>query len=89
MYTYGIKQGVRQIKRWMIAAAQDAHPGIKMLHANYAVGNLDMLIQQYPFETIKKVTGEDLQALFRRATELQDEAQNALLAICPEGRPTL
>lgn len=84
---FPIRQGMRQIERWLIAAKQDRHPGIKLLHANYAVGNLDMFRQMYSDEEIELVTRKDPQKLMSIATQLQDEAQNELAKICPRGVP--
>jgi hypothetical protein len=78
---------MRQIERWMIAAKQDRHPAIKLLHANYAVGNLDMIRQMYDDDEVKQITGKDVQKLLTIATRLQDEAQKELSAICPKGLP--
>lgn len=85
---FPILQGMRQIERWLVAAKQDKHPGIKLLHANYAVGNLDMFRQMYTDEEIKQVTGKDSQKLMTIATQLQDEAQKELTKLCPRGIPT-
>lgn len=84
MFSYPIKQGIRQVERWIIAAKQDAHAGVKLLHANYAVGNLDMLRQQFTDEEIKRETGKDPQKLLMIATQLQDEAQKELVLLCPK-----
>ncbi|MEM4360123.1 MAG: hypothetical protein QXT45_06305 [Candidatus Bilamarchaeaceae archaeon] len=84
---FPVVQGIRQIERWLIAAAQDKHPAIKLLHANYAVGNLDMIRQMYSDEEIRQYTGKDAQQLMSIATRLQDEAQQRLVAICPEAEP--
>jgi len=82
-FTDPIKIGIRQIERWMRAANQDDNPGIKMLHSNYAVGDLDMLILQFSKEQIKAKTGKDVRALYMRAIQLQDEASREILMQCP------
>ncbi len=87
MFTFPIQQGIRQIERWLIAAKQDTHPGIKLLHANYAVGNLDMMRQMYSDKVIIEITGKDPLQLMKIATNLQDEAQSKLVKICPQGMP--
>lgn len=84
---FPILQGMRQIERWLVAAKQDRHPGIKLLHANYAVGNLDMIRQMYSDEEISYTTGKDPSKLMSIATQLQDEAQKELEKICPGGVP--
>lgn len=38
---------VRQIERWRRAAAQDADPGVRFLHASYGLGVLDILRQRW------------------------------------------
>lgn len=88
MFSDPIKVAMRQIERWMRAANQDKHPGIKALHANYAVGNLDMLTSQFSKERIKAITGIDVRALYMRAVQLQDEASQELLMQCPEALPS-
>ena len=87
-FTGPIKIGMRQIERWLRAANQDEHPGIKMLHSNYAVGDLDMLILQFSKERIKARTGKDVRDLYMRAIQLQDEAANELLLKCPGMMPS-
>jgi len=84
---FAVLQGMRQIERWLVAAKQDQHPGIKLLHANYAVGNLDMMRQMYTDSKIKQCTGKDPSELMMLAIQLQDEAQNELAKVCPEGIP--
>lgn len=84
---FPILQGIRQIERWLVAAKQDMHPAIKLLHANYAVGNLDMIRQMYSDKEILLYTGIDPQRLNVIATKLQDEAQIELAKICPNGVP--
>lgn len=79
-----IKQGIRQVKRWLYASKQDKNPGIALLHANYAVGNIDMFLQMYHPNTILKYTKDDIYELYREATKLQDEAQKRVLEVCPK-----
>lgn len=77
-----IEQAIRQIERWIYASKQDTHPGIAMLHANYAVGDIDMLRQMFSDDEIKKFTGKDALNLLREATKLQDQAQAKLMRYC-------
>lgn len=77
-----LAQGIRQIKRWILAARQDQDPAVKWLHASYAVGNIDLVRQMYSDEDMKLKTGEDIQYLMLQATSLQDQAQLALVARC-------
>ena len=77
-----IKKGVRQIERWMLAVKQDRNPGIALLHANYAVGNLDMLRQMVSDNEVIKVTGKNPLQLMARATRLQDIAQKKVIDLC-------
>jgi hypothetical protein len=84
---FPILQGVRQIERWLVASNQDRHPVVKLLHANYAVGNLDMLRQMYTDEEIKQGTGKDASRLMTIATKLQDDAQKELANVCPSVIP--
>jgi len=79
-----IVTGIRQTKRWLIASAQDQHPAIAMLHANYAVGNIDLLKQMWTEKEITAATGEHIDQLMKEATAAQDRAQRRLQEACPE-----
>jgi len=68
----------RQVKRWTHAAVQDADPGVKFLHASYALGVLDMLRQLAPDDEILAVTGIRTLGLQEALGELQDQAQAEL-----------
>lgn len=74
----GIRVMVRQIERWIMAAAQDADPAIRGLHASYAVGNLDILRQVATDQEIVEATGVQPLALLSRAAALQDAAAKVL-----------
>lgn len=78
-----IKQAIRQIERWIFASKQDKHPGIALLHANYAVGDLDMLRQMYDDAVVFEITGKNPLKLLREATQLQDKAQREVMRYCP------
>ena len=82
-----IQVGMRGAQRWTYAARQDLDPGIKALHANYAVAIIDGLRQMYSDSLIRKVTGEDAKALLNQATSLQDEAMKEIGHICPDFIP--
>jgi len=69
-----IRMAVRQIDRWVYAAEHDVDPRIRLLHANYAVGNIDMLRQMTTNDQVKKVTGVNVLELWARATRAQDKA---------------
>ncbi len=69
----------RQIQRWTRAAIQDADPGVKFLHASYAVSVLDMLRQLAADDEIRRVTGIQVLALQESLAGLQDQAQAELL----------
>ena len=75
---------MRQIKRWIYAAKQNIHPGISLLHANYAVGDIDMLRQMASDTEVKRITGENPHTLYLVAIALQDKAQKKLTAVCPQ-----
>ena len=81
-----LKQAVRQIERWIYAAGQDRHPAISILHANYAVGDLDMLRQMVSDDEVIKATGKNPLTLLVEATRLQDLAQEKLLKLCPQAK---
>lgn len=78
-----IAQAIRQVERWIFAAEQDKNTGIALLHANYAVGNIDMLRQMYTDKEIEHYTGKEPLDLLLRATLLQDKAQSKLVIKCP------
>ncbi len=69
-----IRMAVRQIDRWVYAAEHDADPRIRLLHANYAVGNIDMLRQMTTNDQVKKSAGVNVLELWARATRAQDRA---------------
>lgn len=76
-----IKQAVRQIQRWIFAAERDADTKIRLLHANYAVGNIDLLRQMTTDDKIINATGVNPLDLWRRATRAQDAASNEILRL--------
>ena len=78
---------MRQTERWLTAAQQDAHPAIKMLHANYGVANADILKQAFTEAEIKQHTGKDVNELYRTAIRLQDQATRELSFLCPQAVP--
>jgi len=68
----------RQVQRWTRAATQDADPGVKFLHASYAIGVLDMLRQLAADDEIRERTGIHVLALQDALAALQDQAQAEL-----------
>jgi len=80
---HSIQISMRQITRWMKAAKQDNHPGVMVLHINYAMGNIVMLREMVNDQRIKKVTGIDPFDLYAKIATIQDKAQNKLLKLCP------
>lgn len=74
----GIRTQVRQVLRWIAAAKQDRDPGVKFLHATYAVGNLDILRQVASDQDILSASGQHPLTLLQDATALQDSARQAL-----------
>ncbi len=74
-----IRQAVRQIQRWIYAAEHDADVRIRLLHSNYAVGNIDMLRQMVTDDKIMVATGVNPLDLWSRATKAQDAATKAIL----------
>jgi len=87
MYVVPIRQAIRQIKRWLFASEYElrtgGHPGIALLHANYAVGDLDLLGQMYTDQQIREATGDIRLGLLRQAQVLQDKAQRKVTQLCP------
>lgn len=76
-----LQMAIRQIKRWIYASEHDADPRIRLLHSNYAVGNLDLLSQMVPDERIRAATGEERLQLWARATKAQDKAQQYFVSL--------
>ncbi len=74
-----IRMAVRQIQRWIYAAERDADVRIRLLHANYAVGNIDMLRQMTTNDMVAKATGANVLELWARATRAQDGATKEIL----------
>lgn len=74
----GIRTQVRQVLRWIAAAKQDRDPGVKFLHASYAVGNVDILRQVASDQAILQATNQHPLALLKLASALQDSARQAL-----------
>ncbi len=77
-----INIAMRQIDRWIKAAKQDKHPGVMMLHINYAMGDLVMLREMTDDKSIEIATGVNPFKLYAKITNLQDLAQSRLLKIC-------
>lgn len=75
-----IKIALRQIERWMYAAAVDTNAAIALLHANYAVGDLDLLRQMVSDDIVIRETGKNPQVLLAQAIKLQDSAQKRFYA---------
>ncbi len=69
-----IRQAIRQIQRWIYAAEHDADPRIRLLHSNYAVGNIDMLRQMTTDDRVQAAAGVNALSLWARATKAQDMA---------------
>jgi hypothetical protein len=79
-----IKLAMRQLDRWMFASKQDRNAGVALLHANYAVGDVDMLRMAASDMEIKSATGRNALTLFHQAIALQDAAQEKIKGICPQ-----
>lgn len=73
-----MKIAIRQTTRWLYAAKQDKSPLVAMLHANYAVGNIDLMRQMWTDAEIAAGTGYDIHALVKDAQQVQDAAQRRL-----------
>lgn len=69
---------MRQAKRWLVAARQDADPKVQALHSSYAVAYLIALRESISDQDILTATGENILALLREATTLQDRATQAM-----------
>lgn len=73
-----ITTAIRQTRRWLFAAQQDQHPFVAMLHANYAVGNIDLIRQMWTDADIMHATGQDINSLAKDAAQVQDRIKERL-----------
>lgn len=73
-----MKTALRQTTRWLFAAKQDANPFVAMLHANYAVGNIDLIRQLWSDAEVVAATGHDITALAKDAAQMQDVVKRQL-----------
>lgn len=78
-----LQTAMRQVTRWILAARQDEHPAVQLLHANYAMGNLDMIRQLFTDQQVEQATGLRPLTLHKEASALQDLAQKRLKPYCP------
>ena len=82
--TRTIKALIRQSARWGTAAAQDDHPLIALLHANYGVGTIIALRQVASDAEVMAKTGVNPWALEQKLLQTQEQASLALAKGCPE-----
>ncbi len=66
----GMQKAIRQTKRWLFAAKQDANPYVAMLHANYAVGNIDLMRQLWSDYELATYGQINVHELLRDATQI-------------------
>ena len=71
---------LRQTRRWVAAAKQDANPGIAVLHANYGAGWIHALREIIPDDRVLALTGEHPMEALEEALAAQDEAGKRLAA---------
>lgn len=88
MFPAQIQTAVRQIERWLVASRQDRHPAIAMLHADYAMGDVDLVRQLWTDQEVVAATGKDMRQLNQQAAEAQDAAKRRIVAIAPQLDPT-
>ncbi len=69
---------VRQLRRWLFAAAQDRDPRVRFLHASYGVATLDAIRQVASDLETADATGADMLDLHRQLVAWQDDAQREL-----------
>ena len=83
----------RQAARYAVAASQDSHPVIAVLHANYAMGYLLALKDLATNEEFKGATGQDLLNFEQEIARIQDGATLRLVKsnpdLIPEENPDL
>jgi hypothetical protein len=83
----GLRLQIRQVRRWLRAARQDADPGIRFLHASYGIGALDLVRQMADDAEVRRATGADPLHLLEELSAVQDAAQRALEAGRGSDRP--
>ena len=83
----GIKSLVKQTARWSLAAEQDRHPVIAVLHANYGVGYWSALRSLATLETISRIANLDAATFEKRIYNIQAKATRALFQHCPQLKP--
>lgn len=75
---------MRQTFRWYIAATQDKHPWVKILHSNYANGYLMAMRDVAEDKEIETITQVNMIELNNSISKQQDESLLALAKECPE-----
>lgn len=88
MFQPQIALAVRQIERWLIASRQDQHPAIALLHADYAMGDVDLVRQLWTDQEVVAATGKDMRLLNQHAAAAQDAAKKRILVLAPQLDPT-
>jgi hypothetical protein len=82
-----IKTLIRQTARWTAASIQDSNAFISMLHANYAVGYYQALMDITTPDNVQRVSGVDMDKLKKRIIFAQDRAAQILIQKCPGYKP--
>jgi hypothetical protein len=77
----------RQAARYAVASSQDEAAIIKVLHANYAMGDLLALKDIASSTEFTAATGKDLLEFEHEIVRIQDAATLALVKTCPDLAP--
>ena len=79
-----IQKLVRQAARWSMAAMQDKSPVVEVVHANYGVGFLNVLLDIATEDQIKSATNIDVEKFKKEITKIQHMATFKLSKLCPK-----
>lgn len=79
-----IKKLVRQTSRWSMAAMQDKSPVIEVMHANYGVAFLKILLSIATEDEIKSATNIDVEKFKEEILKIQQITNLKLSKSCPK-----
>ena len=79
-----IQKLVRQSSRWSMAAMQDKSPVVEVVHANYGMGFLHVLLDIATEDQIKSATNIDVEKFKDEITKIQQMATLKLSKLCPK-----
>ena len=79
-----IQKLVRQASRWSMAAVQDKSPVVQVIHANYGMGFLNVLLDIATEDQIKSATNIDVEKFKEEITKIQQMSTLKLSKLCPK-----